>query len=400
MPTALVIGGGVAGPVTAMALQRAGIDATVHEAHPAGADDIGAFLTLQTNGIAALRAIGAHRCVADHGFPTPRMRFFSGSGKPLGVVPNGGALSDGTVSHTLRRADLYRALRDEALRRGVPIAYGKRLVEARQAGGRVTAVFADGSEAEGDLLVGCDGIRSRVRSLIDPAAPPARYVPLLNVGGYARGVDTAAAPGEYAMVFGRRAFFGYAPAPGGETWWFANPPCRRDPGPAVADIGDARWRAWLEDLYAVDDSPAVDLIRATPGRLRGWTTYDMPSVPRWHAGAMVIVGDAAHAAAPSSGQGASLAIEDAVVLAKCLRDLPSPQEAFAAFEDLRRARVERIVAAAARTSDTKVAGPVKRVFRDLLMPWFLKRAAGDGDDSLAWVHRYDVAWDDPVAAAA
>lgn len=400
MTTALIIGGGVAGPVAGMALQRAGIDATVYEAYAGGADEIGAFLTLQTNGIAALRSIDAHHRVADHGFPTPRMRLFSGSGRQLGVVPNGGALPDGTVSHTLRRADLYRGLHDEAVQRGVRVEHGKRLIDAHQTGERVTAVFADGATAEGDVLIGADGIRSRVRQVIDPTAPPARYVPLLNLGGYAHGVTTSAKHGEYTMVFGKRAFFGYAPAPNGETWWFANPPRADDPGAAVADITDAQWREWLHHLYAVDDTPAVDLIRATPGELKGWTTHDIPTIPRWHNDTMVVIGDAAHATSPSSGQGASMAIEDAVILAKCLRDRPTPASAFTAYERLRRERVERVVAAGARWSNTKVANPVKRVFRDLAMPLFLKRAAGDGAESLTWVHRYHIDWDAPVTSGA
>jgi FAD-dependent urate hydroxylase len=110
---------------------------------------------------------------------------------------------------------------------------------------------------------------------------------------------------------------------------------------------------------------------------------------------MVIVGDAAHATAPSSGQGASMAIEDAVVLARCLRDLPDTPQAFMTCERLRRARVERIVAHGARTSNSKAAGPVARVLRDLMMPTILKRVANGG--SLAWMHDYHIDWDKRVA---
>jgi 2-polyprenyl-6-methoxyphenol hydroxylase-like FAD-dependent oxidoreductase len=110
---------------------------------------------------------------------------------------------------------------------------------------------------------------------------------------------------------------------------------------------------------------------------------------------MIIIGDAAHATAPSSGQGASMAIEDAVVLARCLRDLPDTGQAFAAYERLRRARVERIVAHGARTSNSKAAGPVGRVLRDLMMPLILKRV-GRGD-SLAWMHDYHIDWNAKVA---
>jgi 2-polyprenyl-6-methoxyphenol hydroxylase-like FAD-dependent oxidoreductase len=151
----------------------------------------------------------------------------------------------------------------------------------------------------------------------------------------------------------------------------------------------------LTDLFAGDDTLAVEIINHTTGELSGWATYDLPMVPTWHRGPMVIVGDAAHATAPSSGQGASMAIEDAVVLARCLRDLPDVRQSFAAYERLRRTRVERIVAHGARTSNSKAAGPLARVLRDLMMPIVLKRVANGG--SLAWMHDYHIDWDTKVA---
>ena len=92
-----------------------------------------------------------------------------------------------------------------------------------------------------------------------------------------------------------------------------------------------------------------------------------------------------------------MAIEDAVVLARCLRDIPDIGRAFEAYEGLRRGRVERIVAAGARTSASKAAGPIARVVRDLMMPVFLKRAAGKGDRSMAWMHDYRIDWNEQVA---
>src|SRR5215213_10481877 len=394
---ALIVGGGVAGPVATMALQRAGIDPVIYEAYAGGADDAGAFLTFASNGLDALRAIDAHNLVMDKGFPTPRMEIRSGTGKHLGVIPNGGTLPDGTVSQTLKRSDLYRTLRDEALRRGARVEHGKRFVDAGiTPDGGVVARFEDGTEAEGDFLVGADGIHSRTRRIIDPSAPGARYIPVLNIGGYASGVRAPAEPGTFRMVFGKRAFFGYAIHPSGEVWWFANPPRPDEPSRAeLAATSNEQWRKMLTDLFAEDDTPAVEIINHTPGELSGWATYDLPSIPTWHRGPMVIVGDAAHATAPSSGQGASMAIEDAVVLARCLRDLPDVEQAFVAYELLRRARVERIVAHGARTSNSKAAGPVGRVIRDMMMPMILKRVANGG--SLAWMHAYHIDWHEKVA---
>lgn len=394
---ALIIGGGVAGTVAAMALRRAGIDSVVYEAYASGADDVGGFLTFASNGLDALRAIDAHHLVLSEGFSTPRMVIQSGTGKHLGNVPNGGTLPDGAVSQTLKRADLYRALRDEAIRRGASIEYGKRLMDAETTpDGGVVARFEDGTEAEGDLLIGADGIHSRTRRIIDPYAPEARYLPVLNIGGYARGVRVNAEPGTFRMVFGKRAFFGYAVHPSGDLWWFANPPSADEPTRAeLAAVGTEQWKEKLADLFARDATPAVEIIRSTPGRLSGWATYDLPSVPTWQRGPMVIIGDAAHATAPSSGQGASMAVEDAVVLARCLRDLPDIGRAFAAYDRLRRERVERIVAHGARTSNSKAAGPIARRLRDLMMPMILRRVANG--ESLTWMHDYHIDWQEKVA---
>ncbi|EXG79904.1 FAD-dependent monooxygenase [Cryptosporangium arvum] len=389
----LVIGGGVAGSATAIALHRAGIDAEIYERHPGVADDVGLFLTFAGNGIDALQVLGAAEPVEKTAFPTPRMVMRSGTGRVLGSMSNGDA------SRTIRRADLYRVLRDEVVRRGIPIHYGKALADVEPSATGVRARFGDGTDASGDLLVGADGLHSPTRNLIDPDAPAPRYVPVLNTGGYARGVAVDAEPGTFTMVFGKRAFFGYVPAPNGEVWWFANPPYPTAPSAAELagmNAGGA-WRRRLLELYADDATPAVALIEASTNPMTGWATYDLPAVPNWYRDRMVLVGDAAHATSPSSGQGASMAIEDAVVLAKSLRDVPDRAEALATYVGIRRPRVERVVKAGARSSSMKVAGPVGRVVRDAMMPLFLPMASRMMKTE--WMHRYHIDWDVPVSAA-
>jgi FAD-dependent urate hydroxylase len=398
---ALIIGGGIAGPVTAMALQRAGIESVIYEAYDTSAGlNAGAFLTVAVNGLDALRTLDAHEPVLDVGFPTRKIEFFSGTGKRLGEVPIGGTLPDGTITHTIKRADLYRVLHDVAVRRGIPIEHNRRLVDAGVTpDGGVVARFEDGPRAAGDLLIGADGIHSRTRRIIDPAAPEPRYTGLGNIGGFTRNASGDTKPGIYVMVWGRRAFFGYTVSPSGEIWWFANPPSARELTRAeLAATTTEQWKRRLIDLFADDASPAVEIIEATIGELPATNQYDVPSVPTWHRGPMVIVGDAAHATSPASGQGASMAIEDAVVLAKCLRDLPDIRQAFAAYERLRRERVERVVAQGARSSSGKAAGPIARVLRDLMLPVILKRAASSGERSLAWMYDYHIDWGEKVAA--
>lgn len=390
MTTALVIGAGIAGPVAAMALQKAGIHAEIFEGHPTGADEIGSWLTLQANGIDALAAVEAQHVVAGVGFPQPSMRFLSGSGRPLGRMSNGMPLADGTPTQMMPREALYVALRDEAVTRGASIAYGKRLADATSTGTRVTATFADGSTAEGDILIGCDGIRSRVRQIIDPAAPPVRYVPVLNVGGVVPDMTVDAPVGEFQMVFGKRCFWAYVATPDGRVGWFANPPRAVEPTKAeLAAMTDADWRTWLLELTADDRGPIADIVRADPATLVGWATYDMPTVPTWHRDNMIIIGDAAHATSPSAGQGAAMALEDAVLLPRFLRDAPDVPTAFRLFEELRRDRVEKVVAYGARGSNSKAAGPVGRVIRDAMLPVFLKMAA---KQNTQWLHAHHVDW--------
>jgi 2-polyprenyl-6-methoxyphenol hydroxylase-like FAD-dependent oxidoreductase len=125
-----------------------------------------------------------------------------------------------------------------------------------------------------------------------------------------------------------------------------------------------------------------------------WNTYDFPTVPKWFNDRMVIVGDAAHTTSPSSGKGASMAIEDAVVLARCLRDIPTPRDAITAFERLRRDRVERIVAQDKRNGTGTAPGALAAFARDLVLPVIMRHMARK--NSLAWMYDYRIRWEDNV----
>src|SRR5918997_3207078 len=126
--TALVIGGGIAGPVAAMALQHAGVEATVYEAYDTPADYAGLFLNTASNGLDLLSTLDIDVPARADGFPIPRMVMWSGTGKRLGEVANGVRLPDGTVSVIVKRGLLQRVLREEAQSRGIRIEYGKRLL--------------------------------------------------------------------------------------------------------------------------------------------------------------------------------------------------------------------------------------------------------------------------------
>ncbi|NUW46148.1 FAD-dependent monooxygenase [Nonomuraea rhodomycinica] len=396
----LIIGGGVAGTVAALAARKAGLEARLFEAYDESAGlHHGVYLTVAVNGVDALRAVDAHHILPEAGFRGGRIQFRSGSGKHLGSVPLGPTLDDGSATHTIRRADLYRGLYKLVADSGIPVRHGKRLVGAENVpGGGVRAHFADGTSAEGDVLIGADGVHSAARAAIDPANPGPRYTGLGNTGGFTRTANVDAEPGDYVMIWGRKCFFGYTVAPDGELWWFANPPAGREPSRAdLRRLAAADLKARLVDLLAVDDSPAARIVRDTAGDIGLTNQYDLPTVPTWHNGSMVVIGDAAHAVSPSSGQGASLAAEDAVILIRCLRDLPTVPAALARYESLRRERVERIVAWGSGMNNTKKQGLVGRVLRDLALPFILRKADDPREmEKMSWMYHHHIDWDHPV----
>jgi 2-polyprenyl-6-methoxyphenol hydroxylase-like FAD-dependent oxidoreductase len=399
MMEALIVGAGVAGPVTAMALQKAGIDSRIVEAHRLHDDDVGSYLSVSPNGLDALDVIGAIPVARQEGFAHRRNVLRGSSGRVLGDIAVGQPLDDGTPSLTMKRTRLARRLADEATRRGIVIEGGRRLRHAAREGDRVHATFDDGSTHSADLLIGADGVHSVVRRLIDPGAPDARYVGLTNFGGITPAAALPAIDIEsetWQFVFGRRAFFGAQRAPTGDVVWFVNAPRDAIGREERATTSDETWQRWLASLFVDDGWPAAELIRAGRLELAGDSTYDLGHVPTWHRDRMIVIGDAAHAPAPSSGQGASMAMEDGVVLAMALRDASSVEEGFAAYERARRERVERIVAYGARSSSAKIPGRIGRVVRDVFLRVAFRYLVTER--SVAWMYGHRIDWDAPVAA--
>jgi 2-polyprenyl-6-methoxyphenol hydroxylase-like FAD-dependent oxidoreductase len=395
---ALVIGAGVAGPVTAMAFQKAGIDAVVVEAHPRDDGDTGSYFTVSPNGLDALTAIDALAVATAEGFPTRRNVMRNSAGAVLGDLPLGSPLADGTPALTMKRSRLAVGLADEARRRGIRIDHGRRLVGVAQDGDGIVASFEDGSTERADLIVGADGVHSVLRRIIDPAAPAGRYVGLTNFGGITsagRVPGVALEPETWQFTFGRRAFFGAHQAPNGDIVWFVNAPRDEISRSERTATSDDAWRVWLAGLFAEDAGPAAAHNIAGRLELAGDNTYDLGHVPTWHRDRMIVIGDAAHAPAPSSGQGASMALEDGVLLAMSVRDTTSIGAAFAAFEAARRGRVERIVAYGARSSSSKTPGRIGSLFRDAFMRLAFRYLITDR--SLAWMYDHRIRWGEPVA---
>jgi 2-polyprenyl-6-methoxyphenol hydroxylase-like FAD-dependent oxidoreductase len=394
--TALVIGGGIAGPVVATALLKAGIEAVVHEAYPRLDEGIGGSLALAPNGVAALDLIGAGddvRAVAQ-----PIARTIMSVGAKTVALPG---LEGVEPLQLVGRGDLHRILHDRAVDAGVAIEYGKRLVDVKEAPDGVTAHFADGTTATADVLIGADGVRSTVRTLIDADAPGADYTGLLSFQGYIPGdLLPDLEPGVMTFAFGAQAYYLYWKQTDGRVTWGANLPSKQ-----YLSLTEARrtptveWLRQLREAYA-GDTPGELLARNTDPEtftVNG-AIHIMPPIPHWHRARMVLIGDAVHAPSNSTGQGASLAIESGIQLARCLRDLPDAASAFAAYEHLRRERVEKITKRGARTNRTKTPGPIGRKVMQVTMPVFFRLL--NFEKAIGWEQRYRIDWDAPVETEA
>ncbi|WP_030984413.1 FAD-dependent oxidoreductase [Streptomyces sp. NRRL WC-3744] len=380
----LVIGGGIAGTATALGLHKAGVDVTVFEAHPDTAEDIGAFLTLASNGMRALAQLDATHAVTAVGFPLTSLRLLDGQGTEVAHAPLGEADDPALRYRCLRRGELNAALQGEAVRRGIGLRHGARLVSVTDGRYDVTARFADGSTATGDLLVGADGLNSTVRGLLMPEVRPG-YAGQRVYYGYTGTAPGPGPVGAITMVRGGTTAFGYAVSPAGETYWFAR--AGGDPLPAGALAAPpAVLRAQLLPLLTEDDTPAAALVEASADSLMVTNATELPLGTAWRAGRVLLVGDAAHAASPATGQGASMALEDAVVLAKALRDLPDPRAACAAYERHRRPRTEHNIT---------VSGGLTRGTRTPSRPAPGTAPPAGPDEQLI----RQLAWDAPLSAA-
>src|SRR5262252_7646677 len=241
--TAIVIGGGIAGPATALALRKAGIDAAVYEKYPSSAEGLGGMLMVAPNGLRALSILGLEDAVSAVGQPIERMVIGDGRGRS---VMEFGGVRGLPPSRLMWRSDLYRVLRDAAIAEGIRFEYAKQLVSAAHTATSVTATFADDSTVTADLLIGADGIHSTVRRLIDPSAPEPESDGLLGFGAESD-VFLPGRSDAIHFVQGQRAFLGYWLQPNGRAAWFSNLPHKgfMSAGEARA-IPPERWLARLQ----------------------------------------------------------------------------------------------------------------------------------------------------------
>jgi len=382
---ALIIGCGVAGPVLALYLQRIGITPVIYETRSEPRDDDGFFLNLAENGMDVLETLDSRGEILKDGHDSTRLVFQNHNQRQLGEN-----LSETVL---IKRGLLTKRLREAAIEQDVTVEFGKRLTDVQiPHDDMAIAYFDDGTEAHGDFLVGCDGVHSQTRRSILPNAPEPEYTGIIDSGGFTKNESIPPSDGTMRMTFGVNGFFGYQKVPTGEIYWFENHERKNAPDRTELNaISPEEWKEKLLRLHTGDHDEITDIIRSTGSEIGKWPVYDLPSLPTWHQGPVCLIGDAAHATSPHIGQGASLAMEDAIVLAKCLRDVKVVPDAFEAFEAIRRDRVEDIVEMSREMGNQKApSNLVTRKVRDLILPFFLKR----GVKNFEQIYSYRVDWNE------
>jgi len=336
---AVVVGGGIGGVAAAVALARAGIDVQVHEQAQRLAE-VGAGVSLAPNGLRMLERLGVGEQVRRVGARYASAQLRLPDGRAVRHEPYQFSLPGQNTG--IHRADLLALLAGQ-LPPGT-VRTGHRCTGFRQDDGSATAVFADGSTATADVVIGADGIHSVLQGFVVTPAEPVFSGVVAYRGLVPRLADYPAGTirmwmgeGRHFLVFPVRAgqllnYVGFVPSPTAvrESWSAPS-----DPVALAAHF--AGWDPVIGQVIAAITGPG--------GSGFQWGMYDRVPLPRWSSGRLTLLGDAAHPMLPHLGQGVNQALEDAVALATLLAASPGPAGvpwALAAYQELRRDRTARV----------------------------------------------------------
>ena len=387
---ALIIGAGIAGPVAAILLKKVGFDAAVYEAWPYSTG-IGGGLQIAPNGMQVLAEVGLASELMRRGSICESIDFYSQSGARLGSINRNMVQRFGQPSVNMRRALLNEAIVDKAWSSCVEMYFEKRLVRIEDRPDRsVVAHFADGTSAEGEFLIGADGVHSSVRRHVLPDGPSPTDTGLVSFGGFVPRalVKAARARPSLAMTFGQSGFFGYgycSPEPHNGAMCWSTQPAHGIDAAAFRAMDQAALKHHLKRFHAGWHNPVSQLIDALE-EIIVTATLDVATLPNWSRGRTLLIGDAAHATSPHAGQGASIALEDAYRLAIALQAEADLGVAFQNFEAERRPRAEKLVALARRNGNNKRQfSRTGAWIRDQMIKLMLPLNARGQD----WIYGYD-----------
>jgi 2-polyprenyl-6-methoxyphenol hydroxylase-like FAD-dependent oxidoreductase len=334
----LIIGGGIGGLATTLALRQAGFDVQVFESVPE-IRVVGAGLALWSNALDAMQRIGLAEAIQAVSRPAAYRIIRTASGELLTKVDinqMGNGLSSPLVH--MHRGDLQIVLLQAV---GIAtIQQGARCVGFRQDSKGVWAQFADGHEVHGDLLVGADGVHSVIRQQLFSEAR-LRFVGQSSLRGIAQISSTQLAEDMASETWGFGQRIGLFPLSHGRVYWFFTlNAARRDKIQGTAAERKQQIQEILKDWH----DPIPSIIQATEAEtIIDTNLNELAPLGQWHSGRVVLLGDAAHAMTPNLGQGACQALEDAVTLGQCLQEEDDVEAALNRYESKRVERARRVI---------------------------------------------------------
>lgn len=341
--SAVVVGGGIGGLAAAVALRQVGWQVTVLE-RAARFGEIGAGITLMSNGLRCLGEIGLGDAVRGSGLPMLAIGMRTAAGRWLSRIDGDGAdlaARIGTTTLSIHRADLHKILRDALPATALIAGVTTTAIQGGADGGPAEVHFRHqdtDARLRADLVVGADGVRSWVRGQRWPDGP----APVYSGSTTWRAVTTpsSAAVTEMSLSWGRGSEFGVMPLVDGRTYWYAAANAReakRNPD----ELTELRRRfgTWHEPIPAV-------MAQTQPEAVLRHDIYWLPKLDRYHRGSVVLLGDAAHAMTPNLAQGGGQALEDAIVLAAAVSRTSDVATALAQYDHDRRPRTQAMSEAA------------------------------------------------------
>src|SRR5437763_8905801 len=353
---ALIIGAGIAGPVAAILLRKAGFETQVFEAWPYSTG-IGGGLQIAPNGMHVLAAAGLADEIIRRGSVAEAFDFYSQSGNRLASINENMEQRFGQPAVNMRRATLNETIVNKAWCENVELFFDKRLVRIDVGADQgVVARVPDGSSAEGDFLVGAERGQQVARTHCVPDGPKPFDTGLIGFGGFVPRslIEHSGTGRRVRTTFGRSGFFGFgfcsSDPQDGVMWWSTQPAPAGVDAATFRGVSHDALKRQLLTFHAGWHDPIPQILEAAED-IGVTATLDVATLPTWSRGRTVLIGDAAHATSPHAGQGASLALEDALRLACLMGETEEFSVTFQKFERERRPRAERIVALARRNGN-------------------------------------------------